>query len=164
MGHHQARPVHCEKISYSFMAPAGKPAAMPKKHSPEDFSAALFRVMQAINHREQRGRMAGKRKRAMSGKRDIGGRIKKLEEELGISLRGFKVSAADGQAGKIEQVLYWSDNRVPDYIVVSNRRWLLARKSVLPVEAIDRIDVKARRLKIGLSRQEIREAPEYLPL
>lgn len=104
------------------------------------------------------------RKKAMTEKRDIGGRIKKLEEEQGVSLRGFKVSATDGPAGKIEQVLFWSDNRMPDYIVVSNRRLLLARKSVLPVETIERIDVKNRTLRIALSRQEIREAPEYLPL
>lgn len=103
-------------------------------------------------------------KRTMAKKRDIGERIKKLEESEGISLRGFRVSAIDGPAGKIDQVLYWSDTRTPDYIVVSSRRWLLARKSVLSVEKIVQIHVKNRNLEIGLSRQEIRDAPEYLPL
>ena len=79
------------------------------------------------------------------------------------ALRGFRVVAVDGQAGKIEQVLYWSDTSRPDYIVVQNGRWLFGHKAVIPVETIEDVDVSHRRLRVALSKEQIRRAPEYLP-
>jgi hypothetical protein len=87
-----------------------------------------------------------------------------LQDGGEVSLRGFEVDACDGPGGKVEQVLYWSDATNPDYIVVSQRRWIFGRKSVLPVGSIENIDVRARRLKVGMSRQQVLRAPRYLPL
>lgn len=95
--------------------------------------------------------------------REIATWMRLLEEAGGITLRGFRVDALDGPAGKIEQVLYWSDARTPDYIVIDSRRWLFGRKSVLSVQTIDDVDVQSRRLKISLNREQIRRAPEFLP-
>jgi hypothetical protein len=89
--------------------------------------------------------------------------VKRLKDAGGDALRGFRVEARDGQAGKIEQVLYWSDAGKPDYVVVSDGKWLFGRKAVLSVQTIEDIDVDNRRLRIGLSREEIRRAPEFLP-
>jgi len=79
------------------------------------------------------------------------------------SLQGFTVIATDGEAGSVEQVLYWSDTASPDYIVVGSGRWFFGHKSVLSVMVIEDVDVGARQVRVGLSRGQVREAPEYLP-
>jgi hypothetical protein len=40
---------------------------------------------------------------------------------------------------------------------------MFGHKSVLSVRAIEEIDTQNRRLRIRLSRKEVREAPEFLP-
>lgn len=91
--------------------------------------------------------------------------LRRLLQNSGeISLKGFEVEACDGHGGKVDQMLYWSDITNPDYIVVAQRRWIFGRKSVLPVESIEDVDVRGRRLKIRMSRQQVRDAPKYLPL
>lgn len=105
---------------------------------------------------------AGIREEDMAGGREVAGRIKMLEESEGLTLHGFKVFAADGPAGRVDQILYWSDARLPDYIVIGSGRWFFGHKSVLSVETIVNIDVNHRRLNIGLSREQIRRAPEFL--
>ena len=82
-------------------------------------------------------------------------------EDLDVS--GYKVVALDGAAGTIEQVLYWSDARTPDYVVVDTGGWFFSHKSVLSISEIEEIDADSRSLRIGMSRKQIREAPEFLP-
>jgi hypothetical protein len=77
------------------------------------------------------------------------------------SLCGFTVETEDGSGGVVEQVLYWSRVSVPDYIVVRIKRWVFSRKTVLPVGFIEDVDIRGRRLKISLNRQQVREAPKY---
>jgi hypothetical protein len=89
--------------------------------------------------------------------------MKILENEGEVDLNGFKVEALDGAAGRIEQMLYWSDAKMPDYVVVDTGRWLFGHKSVLSIRTIEDIDVENRSLKIALSKRQIREAPEFLP-
>ena len=79
------------------------------------------------------------------------------------SLQGFKVQALDGEAGRVEQVLYWSDTARPDYIVVGSGRWFFGHKSVLSVMVIEDVDISARKVMIGLSCEQVRSAPEFLP-
>ncbi len=87
-----------------------------------------------------------------------------LGNDREIDLNGFVVEADDGAAGRIEQVLYWSDARVPDYVVVETGGWLFGHRSVLPVNTIEHVDRENKSLKICLSKRQIREAPEFLPV
>ena len=89
--------------------------------------------------------------------------MKRLSDTAETSLNGFKVDALDGIAGRIEQVLYWSDAKVPDYVVVGTGRWIFGHKSVISVKVIEDVDVQNKRLRISLSRDQIRQAPEFLP-
>ena len=84
-----------------------------------------------------------------------------LVEDLDLS--GFEVVALDGTAGRIEQVLYWSDARVPDYVVVDTGGWLFSHKSMLSIQEIEAVDAESRSLRIRMSKKQIREAPEFLP-
>jgi hypothetical protein len=89
--------------------------------------------------------------------------MRRLADSRDASLKGYRVEARDGAAGQVEQVLYWSDASVPDYIVVGTGRWFFGHKSVLSVQLIEDIDPSSRRIRMKLSRAEIREAPEHLP-
>lgn len=89
---------------------------------------------------------------------------KKILEDAGeADLSGFRVEALDGSAGRIEQMLYWSDASMPDYVVIDTGRWLFGHKSVLSIQMIEEIDLENRSLRIRLSKRQIREAPEFLP-
>jgi len=91
------------------------------------------------------------------------GWFRKLERAGESDLNGFRVEASDGLAGRIEQVLYWSDARIPDYIVIESGRWLFGRKSILSTGMIDEVDTEKRSLTMRMSKREIREVPECLP-
>jgi hypothetical protein len=99
----------------------------------------------------------------MTGEKVSASWFKKLESAGDIDLNGFRVEASDGIAGRIEQVLYWSDAKVPDYVVIDSGRWLFGHKSILSIGMIDDVDMENRSLRIRLSKREIREAPEFLP-
>jgi len=86
-----------------------------------------------------------------------------LENAGEVDLNGFRVEALDGAAGRIEQMLYWSDAKLPDYVVIDTGRWLFGHRSVLSIEMVEDIDMESRSLKIRLSKRQIREAPEFLP-
>lgn len=77
--------------------------------------------------------------------------------------RGFRVQALDGEAGRVEQVIYWTDPGSPDFVIVDSGRWIFGRKAVLSVDAVEDVDVKNRRLKVSLSKEEVRKSPEFLP-
>lgn len=87
-----------------------------------------------------------------------------LEKTDEVDLSGFRVEALDGSAGTIEQMLYWSDARMPDYVVIDTGRWLFGHKSVLSIRLVEEIDLENRCLKVPLSKRQIREAPEFLPI
>lgn len=91
------------------------------------------------------------------------GWLRRLQEEGDVSLNGFRVEALDGTAGKIDQVIYWNDAKTPDYVVVDSRRWLFGRKSFLSIDVIEEVDLTNRRLRVRLSREQVRQAPESLP-
>ncbi len=89
--------------------------------------------------------------------------LKVLNHGEDVDLNGFSVEAEDGVAGKVEQVLFWSDARFPDYVVIDSGGWFFGHKSVLSIRVIEDIDTENRRLRINLSKRQIREAPEFLP-
>ncbi|MFA5809037.1 MAG: hypothetical protein WC935_01695 [Thermoleophilia bacterium] len=99
----------------------------------------------------------------MTGKQATNSWVKRLMDADETSLSGFTVDAVDGIAGRIEQVLYWSDARVPDYVVVGTGRWIFGHKSVLSIKVIEEVDLENRRLRMSLSKEQIRQAPEFLP-
>ena len=100
----------------------------------------------------------------MTGKKGAVAELFRKDGGVGdIDLSGFRVEALDGSAGRIEQVLYWSDARTPDYVVIDSGGWLFSHKSVLSIREVEEVDEKSRCLRIRMSRKQIREAPEFLP-
>lgn len=89
---------------------------------------------------------------------------RRMQNTTLATLMGFKVHATDGEAGHVDQVVYWTDVHRPDYVVVEKGRWLFNRKAVLPIDSIEDVDVLNRSLKVGLSREQIRQSPEQVPV
>src|SRR5918992_4633195 len=77
-----------------------------------------------------------------------------------MNLVGFSVEAIDGSIGKIDE----ATNEVGgSYIVVDTGPWIFGKHVVLPAGIIDRIDREDETVYVSLSKDEIKNAPEYDP-
>jgi hypothetical protein len=73
-------------------------------------------------------------------------------------LVGFEVVATDGAIGKIDAATY---DVGASYIVVDTGFWIFGKKRMLPAGVIERIDYDDRKIYVNLTKDQIREAPDY---
>jgi len=73
-------------------------------------------------------------------------------------LVGFQVVATDGAIGNLDAATYDVGG---SYIVVDTGFWIFGKKRMLPAGVIDRIDYDDRKVYINLTKDEIRQAPDY---
>ena len=76
----------------------------------------------------------------------------------GIS--GFAVEATDGSIGHIDAA---SDETGAGYIVVDTGPWIFGSKVLIPVGAITDVDLVDEKVFLELSKEQIKNAPEYTP-
>jgi hypothetical protein len=74
------------------------------------------------------------------------------------SVKGFRVEAADGHAGKVSWASYAAGE---SYLVVSHLHHLHETHHVVPAGAVERISLAERTLWLSLSRDEVEELPEH---
>ena len=74
------------------------------------------------------------------------------------SIDGFRVEAADGSIGKVDEATYDVGS---SYIVVDTGPWIFGKKVLLPAGMIDRIDTAHETVHVGLSKEQIKNAPEF---
>lgn len=76
------------------------------------------------------------------------------------ALVGCAVEARDGSIGKV-------DEATPDtgqaHLVVDTGPWILGRKVVIPAGTIERMDVDDNKIFVGLTKDQIKNSPEYDP-
>ena len=72
---------------------------------------------------------------------------------------GFQVVATDGAIGNIDAVTH---DVGESYIVVDTGVWIFGKKRMLPAGVIDRIDYDERKVYVNLTKDEIRQAPDYV--
>jgi hypothetical protein len=77
-----------------------------------------------------------------------------------VDLTGFKVEATDGSIGKVDEATYDTGS---SYVVVDTGPWILGRKVMLPAGLIERIDPDDERVYVGLTKDEIKDSPEFDP-
>jgi FKBP-type peptidyl-prolyl cis-trans isomerase 2 len=71
---------------------------------------------------------------------------------------GFEVEATDGSIGKVHEATYdVGESR----IVVDTGPWIFGKKVLLPAGVIDRVDAANEKVFVALSKDEIKNAPEY---
>ena len=76
------------------------------------------------------------------------------------ALVGCDVEARDGSIGKV-------DEATPDTgranIIVDTGPWIFGRKVVIPAGTIERIDVDDKKIFVGLTKDQIKDSPEFDP-
>ena len=73
-------------------------------------------------------------------------------------LVGFQVVSTDGAIGNLDAATYDVGG---SYIVVDAGFWIFGKKRMLPAGVIDRIDYDRREVHVNLTKEEIRQAPDY---
>lgn len=76
------------------------------------------------------------------------------------ALDGFELEATDGDIGKVDEATYEVGS---SYIVVDTGPWILGRKVLLPAGVIDRIDLDNRKVQFRLTKDQIKNSPEFDP-
>jgi hypothetical protein len=75
-----------------------------------------------------------------------------------MEIEGFEVAATDGDIGKIDEATYDVGS---SYVVVDTGPWILGRKVLLPAGVIERIDIDNRKVAVRLTKDQIKNSPEY---
>lgn len=76
-------------------------------------------------------------------------------------VEGYNIQASDGEIGHLEEVIVDDKNWVVRYLVVDTRDWLPGKKVLIAPEWLDRISWNEKKVYVNLTREEIKNAPEY---
>jgi hypothetical protein len=72
---------------------------------------------------------------------------------------GFGVEALDGTIGKVDEATYDVSS---SYVVVDTGPWIFGKKVMLPAGVIDRFDLDEEKVYVHRTKDEIKNAPEFL--
>lgn len=75
---------------------------------------------------------------------------------------GYHIDAADGEIGHVEDMLV-DENWAIRYLVVNTRNWWLGHSVLIAPQWIESIEWASATVSVRLSRNTIKEAPEYDP-
>jgi hypothetical protein len=76
---------------------------------------------------------------------------------------GYHIGAADGEIGHIDDFILDTDDWRIRYAVAKTRNWLPGRKVLIAPEWLTGVDWRARKVSCALTRDQIKESPEYDP-
>jgi hypothetical protein len=76
---------------------------------------------------------------------------------------GYGIQAADGEIGHVEDYLIDDRNWAIRYLIVDTRNWWPGKNVVISPEWLAGVDWHESKVHVGLTRDEIRNAPEYDP-
>lgn len=77
-----------------------------------------------------------------------------------VDLVGYRVEAADGRIGTIDEA---SDDAGARWLVVDTGPWVFGRKVLLPVGTVVRVDHLDRTVHVDRTREQVKDAPAYDP-
>jgi hypothetical protein len=80
------------------------------------------------------------------------------EVRTGANLSGYDVDARDGEIGSVDEA---TNDVGASYLIVDTGPWIFGKRVLLPAGVIERVDHGTRRIQAGLTRDEIKNAPEY---
>jgi hypothetical protein len=78
----------------------------------------------------------------------------------GVDLTGFKVEAADGSIGKVDEATYETGG---SFIVVDTGPWIFGKKVMLPAATIQSVDSQTQQVFVDRTKDDIKNAPEFDP-
>ena len=74
---------------------------------------------------------------------------------------GYHLLAVDGEIGHVDDFIIDSETWAIRYLVVATRNWWPGKKVLISPKWIDNVSWDSREVKIGLTRETIKAAPEY---
>jgi uncharacterized protein YrrD len=78
-------------------------------------------------------------------------------------VEGYYVAARDGDIGHVEDFLIDDRDWAIHLLAIDTRNWLPGRKVVISPSWLRAIDWGERKIEVDLTRQEIKDSPEYDP-
>ena len=81
-----------------------------------------------------------------------------------VDILGYSVEATDGSFGEIDEASYETGS---GYLVVDTSSWLhlgFGKQALIPAAAIARVDHEDKTVFLTLTKQQIKDAPEYQSL
>ena len=79
-------------------------------------------------------------------------------ESSGFDLTGWDVFARDDHLGKVDEATYETGR---SYMVVDTGLWIFGKKRMIPAGSIDRIDPDGCAVYVALTKDEVKQAPDY---
>jgi hypothetical protein len=76
---------------------------------------------------------------------------------------GYDVQAVDGELGHVLDFIIDDELWVVDYAALATRNWLPGKKVIIPLKALTEVSWDDRALVVNLTREAIKESPEYDP-
>jgi hypothetical protein len=77
-----------------------------------------------------------------------------------VDLTGYKVEAADGSIGKVDEATYDVGG---SYLIIDTGPWIFGKKVMLPAGVVERVDPENESIFVNRTKDEIKNAPEYDP-
>ncbi len=74
---------------------------------------------------------------------------------------GHHVEASDGEIGHVEDFLIDDETWAIRYLIVNTKDWLPGKKVLISPKWIERVSWSKKQVVVALTREAIREAPEY---
>ena len=71
---------------------------------------------------------------------------------------GFDVEATDGHIGKVDEATYEVGG---SYLVVDTGFWIFGKKRMIPASVVDRVDRSGRNVFLRMSKDEVKDAPDF---
>lgn len=75
-------------------------------------------------------------------------------------LRGFAVSAQDGEVGKVKDAYFDDDSWAVRYLVVDTGEWLSSRQVLISPMSVRGLDWENALVRVGLTRQQVEDSPQ----
>ena len=78
------------------------------------------------------------------------------------AVTGYHIEAADGEIGHVDGFIVDDEAWAIRYIEVATRNWLPGKKVLVSPSWIERVSWTDSKVYVGLSREAIKDAPEYI--
>lgn len=76
---------------------------------------------------------------------------------------GYHIEAKDGGIGHVDDFVMDDESWTIRYMVVDTRNWLPGKKVLVSPEWVRDISWNSRRVEIGMTREEVKDSPEFEP-
>src|SRR6185312_3927406 len=101
--------------------------------------------------------------------REVQGRIDEEIRDADVHLRscdeviGYEILATDGSIGEVDDFVFDDESFAIRFLVVDTRKWLPGRHVTIPPTAIDRVSWENREVDVQMTRDAVKNSPEYDP-